>query len=136
MTTYLDSGASFGAYMRAERQRKGWSLTTAQNKTGIPAVVIGSYERNDRQATIARAINFVESYGLRLAVIGPGDVVVRGDSDESRVDWLVVYGERGDGLIACGSQQEAEHIWEYMPGSKVAFRTHVFGELTFAGEES
>lgn len=135
MTTFLESAAALGEYMRTERKLNGWSLEGAARNSKINnAVTIGSYERGDRTPPLSAAIAWVESYGLRLAVIGPEDVVVRGNGPDSRVQWMVLYGDHMDGLIECESREEAERIWEHMPGSRVAFRTQVFGELTFAGE--
>lgn len=127
------SPKELGAHMRGIRQSQGLSLEKAAEKYGIPAVVIGSYERADRNPNTPNLIAWLAAFGQRFAVLGPDDVVVRAHAGNGEVEWVVVYGNRQ--TIVCDSRVEAFDIHSHMPGSRVAFRTHVYGDLTFEGEQ-
>lgn len=122
--------------LRAIRLGLGFSLADVEFKSGgrWKAVVVGSYERGDRQPNVRAARELLDFYGLRLEVLAPGDVVLTDDrpaAGQSHVEYLVVYGRGLDGTIACDSEHEATTIARYMPGARVAHRTHIVGELTF-----
>lgn len=135
MTTWITDPKQLGDYMRNVRKDKGWSLTTAFQKTGLKEVVVGSWERADRSPSMTNLLGWLDAFGQRLAVLGPEDVVVRSTGDDSEVDWYVVYGQFMHNRIKCETREDAERIWEHMPGSRMAFRTHVYGDLTFEGEQ-
>lgn len=60
--------------MRAVRVDRGLSLPGAEALTGVKAVVIGSWERGDRQPSLAKLRQWVEAFGLELAVVDPGQL--------------------------------------------------------------
>lgn len=55
--------------LRQLRVEAGLSLTGAEVGTGIPAIVIGSYERGDRAPSVHRVDELLHHYGYRLAVV-------------------------------------------------------------------
>lgn len=110
------------AQMRQARENRGWSLEAAAAKTGIPAVVIGSYERGDRQPPLHKLREWVEAFGHQLIVLGP-----QPDSEgEFWAEYRVRYGETG--LILCTSRDEALEIATHMPEGVVASRQVHAGE--------
>lgn len=65
-----------GACLRLARQQLGWSLADAERNSGgsFTAVVIGSYERGDRNITAVRLIELATLYGMPAAqLIGAGN---------------------------------------------------------------
>jgi transcriptional regulator with XRE-family HTH domain len=55
--------------MRDLRKAAGLSLTQAQHVVGVPDIVLGSYERGDRQPPLAKAVAILNGYGYTLAAI-------------------------------------------------------------------
>jgi transcriptional regulator with XRE-family HTH domain len=55
--------------LRYHRHQEGWSLETAAKRTGVPAIVIGSYERGDRNPPLPNLLKILDGYGLRLAIV-------------------------------------------------------------------
>lgn len=135
LTPGLYAARSLGTILRQLRNAHGLSLEALEHKTDgqWKGVVVGSYERGYRKVTVVRAVELLDFYGRRLAILDPGDVVVPAveGSERSHVEYLVVYGEELDGAIDCGDLAEASTIASYMPGSRVAYRTYAVGELTF-----
>ena len=64
---------SFGQRLRAERQRRGWSLQGAANRLGTTAAALGMYERAQRNPPLSTVLYLAEAYGLQLS-FGDGDV--------------------------------------------------------------
>lgn len=57
------------AQLRPLRHAAGLSLQQMQDKHGIIAVVLGSYERGDRQPTVDRIQTVLDVYGYDLAIV-------------------------------------------------------------------
>jgi len=55
-----------GDRLRRARHRAGLSLAEAGRTGSLPAVVIGSYERHDRQPGIVALMKLAELYKVRL----------------------------------------------------------------------
>jgi ribosome-binding protein aMBF1 (putative translation factor) len=70
--------------LRELRQARGWSLDRAAAVAGMPAVVIGSYERGDRTPTAGRLRQLLAAYGYELAIIPAGTAVHAAVVDELR----------------------------------------------------
>lgn len=124
------------ALLRTIRNSLRMSLQAVEEKSNgrFKAVVVGSYERGSRQPTVPTARALLDWYnGHRLEVLAAGDIVVRegAPSDDSYVEYLVVYGPSMDGTIGCDDLNEAATIVSYWPGARVAYRTHVVGPVTF-----
>jgi transcriptional regulator with XRE-family HTH domain len=62
-------------WLREQRNARRWSLTTAEEKTGVPAVVLGSYERGDRTPPPHMLRKLAAVYGFDLVVIPVGTQV-------------------------------------------------------------
>ena len=64
-----------GAKLRQVRKEKGLSLMNAEEKSGgvWRAVVIGSYERGDRNITVGRLCELASFYGVPVAELLPAD---------------------------------------------------------------
>lgn len=58
--------------LRRFRNERGWSLLAAQAHTGVDMVVIGSYERGDRQPPMGRLDALAGHYGMQLAFVPKG----------------------------------------------------------------
>lgn len=59
----------FGPLLRELRRSSGLSLAQFQEKTGVPAVVMGSYERGDRKASLDRAEDLLAFFGKKIVVV-------------------------------------------------------------------
>lgn len=68
-----DVRVELGNQLRRVRQAAGLSLAQAAAKAGgaFPAVVLGSYERGDRNVTIPRLVRLCEVYGITLLDVLP-----------------------------------------------------------------
>ncbi|PSK90983.1 transcriptional regulator with XRE-family HTH domain [Haloactinopolyspora alba] len=88
-STEEDFARVVGARLRALRKRRRLSLQAVEEKSGgrLRAVVVGSYERGDRVASIRRIAELAEFYGVpvdslvsdgsgRSASSGEGKVVI------------------------------------------------------------
>ena len=64
---------SFGQRLRAERNRRGWSIQGAATRLHVTAAALGSYERGHREPSLTTALYLTEAYGLRLS-FGDGEV--------------------------------------------------------------
>lgn len=64
------------ALFRELRQAAGLSLTDWEQLTHIPAVVMGSYERGDRQPTLGQTDNILRRFGHELAAVPVGALIV------------------------------------------------------------
>lgn len=63
--------------MRDLRRAAGLSLTDAEPVTGVPAIVLGSYERGDRQPPLAKIEQILSSYGYTLTAVPTGFDAIR-----------------------------------------------------------
>jgi len=123
-----------GARMRAAREAIGETLLTADARTGIPSVVLGSYERGDRNPSLHRAAEWVAAFGHRLVVLSPDErVVSTKTTGEVWVSYVVVYGPNEDGVIECDSEAEAEVLAQHINLSKVGRRVNQRGDINFGG---
>lgn len=103
------------AQMRTARLRRGWSLPMASTHIGIGHIVLGSWERGDRDPLISRVRRLVEGYGFEFLVAGGGsEPGPAGGGDQVWVEHAVRYG--GNGLILCDDAGEAEAIASHMAG--------------------
>lgn len=73
--------AWFGDTLRRLRQQAGLSQAQTEALHGIDAVVVGSYERGDRQPPIGRADAALRAFGWKLAAV-PADLDVDGVAAE------------------------------------------------------
>lgn len=69
-----------GEALRKLRLAAGWSLATFEQVSGVPAVVMGSYERGDRAASVFKVDEILRFFGKQLAVAD----LVETDPDASR----------------------------------------------------
>lgn len=66
--------------LRELRQARRLSLTAFHNRTGIPAVVLGAYERGDRLPPLPKLDAILSFYGYELRAVPVGaDAVQRTD---------------------------------------------------------
>lgn len=108
--------------MRAAREELGLSLQGAEEKTGIPTVVIGSYERGDRNPPLPQLRHWVEAFGRRLMVLEPGEWIVSTNrGGDERLAWLVVYGD-GQELEFGADEARARDVARHIPGAKLGYR--------------
>lgn len=56
-------------HMRDLRHAAGMSLHDASKVVGVPAIVLGSYERGDRQPPLAKVEQILNGYGYTLAAV-------------------------------------------------------------------
>jgi hypothetical protein len=120
----------FGPLLRTIRQSIGLSLFQLENKSNgkWKAVVVGSYERGDRDPTIYRSADLLEFYRHRLEILAPGDMVVRGGlSTEGGTVRYSVLSPAGD-EIQCQDHAEALRMLKLVAGSRLAQR--ITGPLT------
>lgn len=106
--------------LRAARQHRGLSLEAFEHKFGIKAVVVGSWERGDRQPAISRLREWCEALDHQLVALGPAE-------DAAGNVWLeyaVQYDlpEGGTDLIECDSAGEAEQLAPLVTGGRVLCR--------------
>ncbi len=120
----------FGPLLRQIRQAAGLSLYRLEEKSDgrWKAVVVGSYERGDRDPTIYRSAALLEYYRHRLEILAPGDVVVRGglnpDGGVVRYSIVTPIGDE----IQCGDYAEALRMLSCIGGAKLWKR--ITGPLT------
>lgn len=69
------------AQIRNLRQAAGMSLSTFETRTGIPAVVVGAYERGDRTPPLSKLEIIYRYFGYQITAvpIGAGAVRMSGD---------------------------------------------------------
>ncbi len=67
--------------LRKLRLASGLSLNQAENRLGVPAVVMGSYERGDRIPPITKVEQLLNQYGYTLAAIPNSAQAVRLPTD-------------------------------------------------------
>ncbi len=69
--------------LRDLRTQSGYSLLQAQSVIGVNAIVMGSYERGDRQPTLNKAEDLLNFYGYTLVAVRKDFDAVRLPSDMS-----------------------------------------------------
>lgn len=69
------------AMIRNLRQAGGLSLKQFELKTGLPAVVIGAYERGDRIPPLSKLEQIYEAFGYRLVAVPASTEAVRLPTD-------------------------------------------------------
>jgi transcriptional regulator with XRE-family HTH domain len=76
-----------GARLRALRKRRRLSLQAVEEKSGgrLRAVVVGSYERGDRVASIRRIAELAEFYGVPVDSLVSDGTGTRASSQEGKV---------------------------------------------------
>ena len=111
------------AHMRKVREREVGSLAMAEQKTGLLAVVVGSYERGNRNPPLTNLHKWVTAFGQTLLVVGPDHTVL---STDPAAEEFVEYAVRTTttGLVAMPSRAAAEALAWQMPGSQVVYRVH------------
>lgn len=103
------------AHLRAVRENRALSLARAGQLCGLDAVVLGSYERGDRQPPLCKLRRWSGGLGQHLMIASPG-----GGTGPVRIEYFVRYGN--DGLIDCDSLEEATALAAHVTGARVAFR--------------
>lgn len=70
-----DNTKAIGDKLRAARVRRGLSLAAVQEKSGgrWKGVVVGSYERGDRNITAAKLLELASFYDLPVSELLPGE---------------------------------------------------------------
>jgi len=63
--------------LRALRHASGMSLAAIEATYGIPAVVLGAYERGDREPPLRKLDRVLAVYGHHLAAVPTSDAAVR-----------------------------------------------------------
>ena len=120
--------------MRTIRQRLGWSLERAAEKTGVSTPALGSWERGERHPPVGQIMQVLAVYGHSLAVVGPDERVVSTmDGGQERLVYVVAYGPDLDGAIDCDCEAEALDIAHHMPGSQVGYRVNRTGAVQLLG---
>lgn len=68
-----DNTKAIGGKLRAARERRGWSLSDVQRESGgrWKGVVVGSYERGDRNVTAAKLLELASFYDLPVSELLP-----------------------------------------------------------------
>lgn len=67
--------------IRNLRISAGWTLTRAAEMTGLPSMVLGSYERGERTPPLHKIEQILNSYGYDLVALPSRKAVVRLPSD-------------------------------------------------------
>jgi transcriptional regulator with XRE-family HTH domain len=67
--------------IRSLRHAAGMSLSTFEIRTGIPAVVVGAYERGDRTPPLSKLEAIFDAFGYRLVALPTGSASVRLSGD-------------------------------------------------------
>lgn len=63
--------------LRQLRRAAGLSLMDAEDRLGVSAVVLGSYERGDRNPPLYRIEQIFNAYGYTVAAVPINDTAVR-----------------------------------------------------------
>lgn len=115
------------AQLRAKREGLGLSLTKAAARCGMPATVLGSYERGDRQPSLRRIRQWGAPFGLQLVLL-PTDAH---DIGSSRLQYGVSLGGRVI-VERCKDQDEAEATAAQIPGARLATQVVHVGDWVVA----
>lgn len=91
--------------MRAAREAAALTLAALAQRVGIPAVVIGSWERGDRQPSLSRLRRWLASLGYDLHAAPTGAAV----GGQTAVQHAVQYLPDGR-VVKCGSAEEARDL--------------------------
>lgn len=110
-------------HMRRVRLSDYGSLSMAEQKTGLANVVIGAWERGDRNPPLTQLHRWTEAFGQTLLVVGPDHEVLSADpTAEEFVEYAVRTSTTG--VIGVPSRAVAEALAWQMPGSQVVYRVH------------
>ncbi|GAB7044927.1 hypothetical protein [Catenuloplanes indicus] len=109
---------------RDHRLAAGESLERLGARTNTPPIVIGSYERGDRQANLTRTRRLLHaSYRLGLAIVPPGHAVTPAavpSGVPTTASWLVRW--HGDRVATGLSERDARQLAQVVPGSELVHR--------------
>ena len=122
---------SLGAYMRNVRNRQGLSLQRFEEQFDMAAVLVGSYERGDRNPGVDQLLRWTAALDQRVAVLDPEEVVLTTiGGGEQTVQFVVVTFQGME--IPQQSRGQALTLARDIPGSKVGYRVCKRGPLEFA----
>ena len=117
---------------KERRTAAGHSLDAVAARTGIPASVIGSYERGQRRPSLNKARLVLATEGLTLTVVPPGHHVLpshpSGDAS-SWVEWLV---DLGGARVADLTEASAHELAARFRGASVVRVVHTIAEQVIA----
>lgn len=116
------SADPIAAQLRAARQRRGWSLEAFAQRSGIPAVVAGSWERGDRQPGIVRLRAWCEALDHDLVALGPQDDATGSTWRQYAVRYPRPDVEGGTDLMVCSNVEEAAAIAACVTGGQGVWR--------------
>lgn len=117
--------------LRPLRNAMGLSLAGVEAATGILAVRLGSWERNQRMPPVPVLIDLIEFYGSRIVIVGPDEHVVPTSASrgEERIVFVVVS---PDGVeVTRENATDADVLAKAMPGSKIGYRIDRIGTVEF-----
>lgn len=108
--------------MLAARRRRGWSLRRMADATGMSDVVVGSYERGDRQPSLLRLREWLAHLGYELLAAGPASAADGPVTVEHAVRYERPDADGGLGLVLCDTADEAAAVAAFMHGGTVVSR--------------
>lgn len=110
------------AQLRAERLRLGLTLPGAEDKVGIPGVVIGAYERGDRVPPLDKLRTWSEGLGHHLIAVPTtnGSTAAAVTTGQMRIEYGVAA---GDLLLPADSEEDARALAKLMAGAVVVSRS-------------
>lgn len=121
-----------GAELRRIRTSLGMSLDQVERESGgrWKGVVVGSYERADRQITVKRHAELLAFYGrldgqaYRPAVLRRNEVVVSGDVGQDAAVRAVFGVDLGDGEepVQVRDGAAAQRLVDTIPGARLVHR--------------
>lgn len=94
------------AFLRQVRRRNGMSLSRLEAEHGLSAVVIGAYERGDRNPPLHKLERALNIFGYRLDVVPMDDNAARLPTEDVvatlrlLADFLAERGEKDVDLLA------------------------------------
>lgn len=123
------------AQMRRIRNLRGLSLGQAEIRTGIKAVVAGSWERGDRDPDLPQLRRWTAAYGVSLVVVEPDQRVIStkdtGDVAGEHLEYVVGFNDGRD-VIRCEDLGQAILLAAHMmPGARVGHRVVSRGRIVF-----
>lgn len=146
-TTYLNTLAEIHArqtaakpdpiavLLRRLRKERGESLVNAEERTGIPAVVAGSWERGDRRPTLPSVRAWLAHYGYQLIAVPDTHVMIpatAGHDAPISVEWGVDLGDDQPALVVDGATT-ADLVASHIPGATVVCRVKRVGDWQAGG---
>lgn len=122
---------ALGQYMRGVRHDLRLSLTAQESITGLASVVVGSYERGQRNPSLSQLLAWTSGLKQRLAVLGPDEAVLttRGGGEEF-VQYVVTTPA---GLeVEQDTRAAAEALARQVHGGRVGYRVNKVGPVEYA----